>query len=328
MPMTAAQRAAMLADLNTEKFAPLDTASFPNFQEASAPESHDNRFSKHWTDTPLNASATALRQFVTDPPLDVLSRVGEETGNAGFRDEVRDRKGEAVAGSFKRANPDYLPTDNNYRLMATTLAFNAGVQQEGDLRDIVDDLIDAGFWTVTNLTSTYRALDAEGMLEVAAGTARQLSSSERLRVTRLAQAGHVDQAIGEYLKCALDGDGEELGMELLNDPNYRQVCDEAVWSVFADITYDYVPSAEREAYMQRHCAGRPVTLALLQTAWAACQKHEGNYARQEIISQVRPETQPPTERELDALQDNEIDALYHSSLRALADSYRRPGVRA
>jgi hypothetical protein len=78
--------------------------------------------------------------------------------------------------------------------------------------------------------------------------------------------------------------------------------------------------------MQRHCAGRPVTLALLQSAWAACQRHEANYARKEIISRVRPETQPPTERELDALQDNEIDALYDSSLRALADSYRRPGV--
>jgi hypothetical protein len=49
----------------------------------------------------------------------------------------------------------------------------------------------------------------------------------------------------------------------------------------------------------------------------------------ELLSPLRQqEAQPPTERELDALQDNEIDALYHSSLRALADSYRRPRVLA
>jgi hypothetical protein len=209
--MTPQQRKAMIADLNAEQFAPLDLSQFVDFQEPPAPEAHDGRFSRHWTDTPLNASAAALRNFVSDPPLDVLDRVGQETGNAGFRSEVRDRKGETVAGSFKRANPEYLPTDNNYRLMATTLAFNAGIQQDGDLRDIVDDLIDAGFWTVQNLAATYRALDAEGMLDVPAGSARKLSTAERLRVTRLAQSGRVDQAIGEYLKCALDG--EELDSE-------------------------------------------------------------------------------------------------------------------
>jgi hypothetical protein len=84
---------------------------------------------------------------VSDPDTESLERVGNEIGHEGFRDEVRNRKGETTAASFKRANPDYLPTDNNYRLMATTLAFNAlpSQQQGGDLRDIVADLIDAGF---------------------------------------------------------------------------------------------------------------------------------------------------------------------------------------
>jgi hypothetical protein len=326
MTMTTQQRAAMLADLNAEQFAPLDLSQFVDFQEPPAPETHDGRFSRHWTDTPLNASAAALRNFVSDPPLDVLDRVGQETGNTDFRAEVRDRRGETTAAAFKKANPEYLPTDKNYSLILQTLAFNALPNADGDLREIQADLIEAGFWTVPNLTATYRALQNEGMLEVAAGTARQLSSSERLRVTRLAQSGRVDQAIGEYLNCALDGDGEELGMELLDDPKYRQVCDEAVWSVFADITYDYVPSAERESYMQRHCAGRPVTLALLQSAWAACQRHEANYVRQEIISQVRSETQPPTERELDALSDEGVENLYRASLREYARSIKGPGA--
>jgi hypothetical protein len=160
------------------------------------------------------------------------------------------------------------------------------------------------------------------------GSTRELSTTERLRVTRMAQAGRVDAAIGEYLKCALDG--EEPGMDLLDDPVYRQVCDDAVWYVFADITNDYVPSAEREAYIQRHCAGRPITLALLQSAWTACQQNEQRHQRGELLDQYqRHEELPTTPANLDALSDDAVDDLYHRSLRAYADSFRRgPGVLA
>jgi hypothetical protein len=63
----------------------------------------DGRFAKHWDDTPLSASATALRQFVLDPDAASLERVGAETGNIGFIDEVRQRRRESVAAAFKRA---------------------------------------------------------------------------------------------------------------------------------------------------------------------------------------------------------------------------------
>jgi hypothetical protein len=166
------------------------------------------------------------------------------------------------------------------------------------------------------------------LLEVPMGSTRNLSSAERLRVTRLAQSGRVDAAIGEYLKCALDG--EEPGMELLDDPVYREVCDDAVWYVFADITNDYVPTPEREAYIQRHCAGRPITLALLQSAWKACQVNEQRHQRGELLDQYqRPQDAPTTPANLDALSDDAVDDLYHRSLRAYADSFRRaPGVLA
>jgi hypothetical protein len=330
MTMTTQQRAAMLADLNAEQFAPLDLSQFVDFQEPPAPETHDGRFSRHWTDTPLNASATALRQFVTDPPLDVLSRVGEETGNTDFRAEVRDRRGEAVAGSFKRANPEYLPTDKNYNLILRTLAFNALPNADGDLRDIQADLIDAGYWTVTNLTATYRALSGEGLLEVAAGTARQLSSSERLRVTRLAQSGRVDAAIGEYLNCALDGDGAELGMELLNDPAYTDVCNAACYAVFEDTQLDYSATPERKDYLLRYADSRPLTLPLLQQAWRSCQANEQRHERGELLTAYqRPEeAAPPTERELDALSDEGVENLYRASLREYARSIKGPGVLA
>jgi hypothetical protein len=85
----------------------------------------------------------------------------------------------------------------------------------------------------------------------------------------MAQAGRADEAIAEFLRCSLDS--EEPTLEMVNDPEDRDVCDTAVWTVSESISNDYVPTPTRDAFMRRHCAGRPITVALLQSAWAACQ---------------------------------------------------------
>ena len=177
MTMTTAQRNEMLATLDAENnFAPLDLSGFPSYDQP-APEAHDDRFSKDWRDTALSASANALRSFVSDPDVDALDRVGQETGHPGFRAEVRDRRGEATAERFKHENPSYVPTLENYSTIVETLAWNAlsTADQEGDVDEVVARLIERGFWTVPNLTACYRALAAEGLLTVAAGSTRALS---------------------------------------------------------------------------------------------------------------------------------------------------------
>jgi hypothetical protein len=237
-------------------------------------------------------------------------------------------KGELIATQFKQACPGYVPTQQNFESITQTLAFNtlSPSQQSGTIDEIVADLIDGGYWTVTNLKACFDALTREGVLDVPAGSTRNLSSSERLKVTRLAQGGQVDAAIGRYICAALDG--EEPTMEMVSDPTYRPVCDAAVWAVFKDITNDFVPTAEREAYIKRHVAGRPVTIELLQSAWAACQRAEQSYARQEVLAQAQgPESRPVSARELEGLSDEEVDSLYHRSLRQYAQAVR-PGVVA
>jgi hypothetical protein len=335
MTMTPAEQRAIINKESAwvdDSFGQLDLTAFPALNELPPEQSRDDsRFAREYGDTALSRSASALRQFVADPDAEALERVGAETNNEGFRDEVRQRKGESIASAFKRACPDYIPTQHNYQIISQTLAFNtlSAAQQEGTVDEQVSDMVDAGHWTVTNLISCFNALTREGLLDVPLGSVRNLSTAERLRVTRLAQSGRVDEAIGEHLRCALDG--EEPGMEILNDPNYRDACDDAVWAVFADITYDYVPTAEREAYIQRHCAGRPVTLALLQSAWSACQASEQRYQRGELLnSYQRPEdSTPPSERGLNAMSDSEVDRLFHASLKEYANSFRRgPGVLA
>jgi hypothetical protein len=307
-------------------FAGIDLSQFPSLQSSPpATARDDHRFAKDWRDTALSASAAELRRFVSDPDAEALERAGAETNNKGFRDEVRQRKGEPIAAAFRRSCPAYLATDNNYRLMATTLAFNAlpASQQEGELDEIVDDLIDAGFWTVTNLTSTYRALDAEGLLDVPYGTARNLSDKERLHVTRLAQVGRTEEAVSQYLQYALDG--EEASMEILHDPAYRQCCDDAVFTVFEAYQSDYAPTPERERYLLRYAAGRPLTLTLLTQAWRACHRNEQRHERGELLTaDQRPEDTPaPSVEEIDALVDAAVDSLYHASIKEYAQSFRR-----
>ena len=78
--------------------------------------------------------------------------------------------------------------------------------------------------------------------------------------------------IGEYLRCALDGD--EPGMDLINDPKYRPLCDDAVYSVFQHVQLDFVETGSRKAYITRFVGNRPMTIPLLQQAWKSCQENE------------------------------------------------------
>ena len=327
MPLTSAQHAALMEDFNAEQFAPLDLSAFVDLQEQPATEARDDRWSRDWRDTPLNASAAALRAFVTDPPLDVLDRVGQETGNDDFRAEVRDRKGELVATAFMRECPDYFRSDANYRAIAETVAFNSSLsasEQEQDIDEVVALLIERGFWIKNRLVDAYHALREGGYLDVAEGSTRALTSAERLRVTRLAQSGRVDAAIGEHLKCALDG--EEPGLSILDDPNYLGACNSAVYAVFSDTQFDYSPTPEHEDYLSRYAGSRPLTLELLRQAWKSCQANEQRHERSELLSPLREQDQAPSERELNALNDDEVDRLYRASLREYVRSIKAPGV--
>ncbi|MGA9511692.1 MAG: hypothetical protein WBV55_23920 [Candidatus Sulfotelmatobacter sp.] len=334
MTMTPEQQRAIIAResawIDDGSFGQLDLTAFPALNELPTEDQHEDKFAKAYGDTALSRNASALKAFINDPDAEALERVGDEIGSVDYLREVRDRKGETIAGQFKRKCPGYIPTQRNFETMVTTLAYNAlsAAQQNGSVEEMTDDLIAAGVWTVPNLEATYRALEREGLLDVPAGTARNLSERERLRVARLAQAGRADEAIGEFLRCALDG--EEATLEMVNDPAYRQVCDDAVLAVFEEITLDYVATPERQRYLLRHCGNRPLTLALLQQAWRACQGNEQRHERGELLEQYqRPQTaEPPSVKEIDALSDDQVDELFHSSLRAYANSVRQHGIIA
>ena len=160
-----------------------------------------------------------------------------------------------------------------------------------------------------------------------AGDPRPLTERERLRIARMAQAGRVDEAIGEYFRCSLDGD--EPTLDLINDPRYKNLCDDAVFTVFEETQLDFVPTGSRKAFLFRFAGNRPLTLPLLQQAWKACQQNERRHERGELLNAVEQRQQtPPTPAEIDALRDDEVERLYHESLKAYAETFRAPGILA
>lgn len=100
----------------------------------------------------------------------------EETGSADLLRDVRDRRAEEVVREFKRACPAYLPTHENYHSIVVTLAFNALPESERDADDLVDILVERGYWTTGNLEAVYHALDDQGILQKPPGEPRNLST--------------------------------------------------------------------------------------------------------------------------------------------------------
>jgi hypothetical protein len=207
--------------------------------------------------------------------------------------------------------------------MVTTLAYNGlpESEQHADHDELVDRLISRGLWTVGNLQAVYDALNREALLDTPAGEPRNLTERERLRVARMAQAGRTEDAIGEFLRCALNG--HELSVEFASDPRYRGLCDDAVYTVFTESQLDYVETGSRKAYLLRYAGHRPLTIPLLQQAWKSCQQNEQRYERNALLGKIdKPEAEPMTETQIDALDDDAVDRLYRDSMSAYAESVR------
>jgi hypothetical protein len=328
MSMTPAQQRAIIEKESAwvdSGFGQLDLSQFPALQPLPTEEKHDDRFAKNWDDTELSRSATALRNFVEDPDVSALERVGAETGDPNYAREARERRAETVAGAFKRKCPAYWPSEQNYETIVETLAYNVlpTSQQDGDSEELVDALMSAGAWTVENLQAVYLALNRQGLLQMREGVARNLSDSERLHVSRLAQNGKAFEAIEEFLRYSLPE--EELTVDMTHDPAYRGLLDTAVLYVWELGQSDYTPTVERRNFIGRYAAGRPLTLYLVAQAWEACKQSEGKHERGELLSQYEhpEETRPHGAKQLDELDDATVNRLYHDSLRAYAQSVSR-----
>jgi len=111
-------------------------------------------------------------------------------------------------------------------------------------------------------------------------------------------------------------------LDEIADPALAKVVDEAVWFCWQQGRPNYSPAPERRKFMRDYIAGRIPTVRLLDEAWAACQADEKDAMRASVLGQVQGDPEPDA-LNLDSLNDDEVDRLYHGTMRKIANDSRR-----
>jgi hypothetical protein len=269
--------------------------------------------------------------MVNDP--DVQEQVARETGNPELLKEWQYGKAEQVAREFMRPNPSYYRCQENWEALVQTLALNAlgWYEDMAPTEEAQEELIKRGFWTVENLSSAFKALSRQEVLEVKPGQPRKITERELRAIALQASSGGV-AAIARYLlrrapeekaDAFMDAPTAIDALDEVADPELARIVREVVWFCWENGRPNYSPTPERRKFMHEYIAGRIPTARLLDEAWAACQAAERDALRSGLLRQVSEpdDTQPAPH--LDGLSDEAIDSLYHRTLRKVAEDSRR-----
>jgi hypothetical protein len=282
------------------------------------------------------AGINQLKDLLANPPREVVEELARETGNPELLAQLADERATAVANEFRRRNPRYMKCDANWRSIVETMANNLLGEDNLDADEAQDLLIAQGQFTLPNLEAAYKALDRMGALEYPANQPRPLKAAQRLRAEQLAANGDVLGGIVEYVKGRIsENAGYEVAFTLADplafttDPEMRPILEEACWFSWEAYRKDYSPSPERRRFMRDYCAGRFVTVSLLDAAWEECKRVERDSLRSSLFSEPDKMVQAP-ERipvSFDRLEDADIDDLYHRTLHEYArQAKRQPGL--
>jgi hypothetical protein len=278
------------------------------------------------------ASINQLKELLANPPREVIEEIAKETNNPDLISELAHERAEEVAHEFRRRNPSYLKCDANWRSMIETLSHNFLGEDDLDVEEAQDLLISDGFFIVENLTAAFHALDRIGELEYPSNHSHPLKAAQRLRAEQLAANGDVLGGIVEYVKGRIS---EEAGYEIAftledpldftTDPAMRPILEEACLFAWEAYRKDYSPSHARRTFLRDYCAGRFVTVGLLDAAWEECKRVEKDATRSALFNQPEDERSPRTNdaSSLDTLDDAAIDNLYHKALRKYSQDVKR-----
>ena len=318
-----------------DNFGQLDLSGCPSLLKPPSEESQlpDDRFAP-LDDRGIGVGAAALKrgieELVSDP--DVQLQVAQETGNPELLEEYQNQQAEQAAREFMRRNPSYYRCPENWDAMVTTLAYNAfgWAEDEADNDEAEHELIQRGYFTVSNLTAAFKALHRVGALQVRPDQPRSLTQHQLRAIALQAGSGDVDGAISKYLLLRSPEDAADAflnaptlseALDEIADPSLANIVREAVWYCWEQGRPNYSPLPERRKFMRDYIAGRIPTARLLDQAWAACQLEETDAMRSSVLRQVETGTQTSA-LDLESLDDSEVDRLYHSTLKKItADSH-------
>lgn len=274
-----------------------------------------------------------LKTFLQAPDRETLAEVARSDPQAA--EQLRSVVADDIAREFVQRNPDYIPTDQNVRRIVALLTkqyLQHDLDYFDDEDDAINELMAVDGWTVATVEWAYNKLLQDGLLDVPANQLRYLTESDRLKCAQLAANGDALGSIVAYINARLGQDvADEIAFALdepfafTANPEYRPMLEEATWFAFENSRHDYTPTPERREYMKRYIAGRFMTLALLDAAWESCKRHEQDVARGAILGQLETRAAEP-QQDLDALTDQQIDSLYRSTLRQIAQDSRGAGI--
>lgn len=265
-----------------------------------------------------------IEKMVYDPEVQV--QIARETGNAGLLADIQMQQAEEIAREFRRLNPSYYRSPENWETLVRCLAYNflSWEPDEGTTQEAQDELIKRGYWTLDNLTAAFQELSREGSFEGDPTEPRRLTEHQRRSIALQASTGDVEGAISRYLRERLPEPAaaqlvETFGLEDMYDqlaePEYKSILEEAVWFCWQYARTNYAPTQERRRFMQGYIAGRIPTAKLLDEAWRTCQEAERDALRTGVLSQVS--NGDDSVPDLDGMSDEEINFLYRQTARKL-----------
>jgi hypothetical protein len=210
----------------------------------------------------------SLVDFLQNPPADVLEMVAQS--DPALAGKLRAQKATSAAAAFMSARPDYLNTDSNYeaimRAMGRTYlkkSFTSSEQAE-------DALVDAGFFTVDNITRTFTALLAAGKMEVKRGVVKKLSKEELREIAIAIETRGAEFALLDYLSCALGGLPNDLESPDDLMVRHADLMNEAVLFIWPESRPSFINSPEWVKWFLARRRDRVgvLTLAIMDQLWA------------------------------------------------------------
>jgi hypothetical protein len=196
-----------------------------------------------------------------------------------------------------RLNPSYFRCQENFEALVQTLALKTlGWDEDmATVEEAQDELIKRELLTVENLTSAFKALFREGVLEVKAGQPRTLTERERRAIALQAGSGDIEGTIARYLllrapdqksDAFMDACTASDALDEIADPEVSRLVSEGVWVCWENGRPNYSPNPERRQFMRDYIAGRIPTARQLDEAWSACQTAERNAMRSGLLQQI------------------------------------------
>jgi hypothetical protein len=282
------------------RFDNVDLSAYPDYGRPSE-KPEDDRFAP----SPAAPSrSNPLKQFVRKPDEEALRQLADETRDPALIEELEDVRGEREALAFVRSHPTYYKTDSNLEIMQEWL--------EGK----------ALAFTRQNLARAFKALSAQGKLEVPRGQHRRLTEEELKDVAVAIQADGEEIALIQYIKYSLgrlDERDYESPREFL--AQHADLASEACWFVWLNSRPHASDTPELREFVKTQMRGKPfLTVKHLDAIWALFEKHREQKARDAMFSefQPEPETAETISEGLEQMDDEGVKRLYKSTLQHIA----------